>query len=163
MLHIYIYIYYIYESQIVRHNPCFNLFILRNNSFDNQKSEINKNDNFLRFETLSFTKFFFLYKCSQSYNQTPHSVTLLQTNCKEDQLVRWKLFTKVFNPKRIFVLIFTLFEVKGALRKSFVGWNRYQNHGQVLGVWKKKAEVVLVDLEWYSEIAGIVDFWSEPE
>ena len=59
-IHIYIYILYTYESQIVRHNPCFNLFILRNNSFDNQKSEINKNDNFLRFETLSFTKIFFL-------------------------------------------------------------------------------------------------------
>ena len=42
---IYIYIYiYIYDSQIVHHNPCFNLFILYNNSFDNQGSEINKND-----------------------------------------------------------------------------------------------------------------------
>ena len=37
------------DSQIVHHNPCFNLFILHNNSFDNQGSEINKinkNDTF---------------------------------------------------------------------------------------------------------------------
>ena len=27
------YISYIYDSQIVHHNPCFNLFILHNNSF----------------------------------------------------------------------------------------------------------------------------------
>ena len=35
-------------SQIVHHNPCVNLFILYNNynSFDNQESEINKNDIF---------------------------------------------------------------------------------------------------------------------
>ena len=30
----------IVDSQIVHHNPCFNLFILHNNSFDNQGSEI---------------------------------------------------------------------------------------------------------------------------
>ena len=36
-------------------NPCFNLFILHNNSFDNQGSEINKKDIFLRFDILSFT------------------------------------------------------------------------------------------------------------
>ena len=100
--YIYIYIYYIYESQIVRHNPCFNLFILRNNSFDNQKSEINKNDNFLRFETLSFTKFFFLYKCSQSYNQTPHSVTLLQTNCKGRSIGSVEIIHKGFQSKKDF-------------------------------------------------------------
>ena len=29
---------YIY---ILNHNPCFNLFALHNNSFDNQRSEIN--------------------------------------------------------------------------------------------------------------------------
>ena len=29
---------------------CFNLFILHNNSFDNQRSQINKNDIFLRFD-----------------------------------------------------------------------------------------------------------------
>ena len=40
--HIYIYI-YIYDSQIVPHNPCFNCFILHNNSLNNQGSEINKN------------------------------------------------------------------------------------------------------------------------
>ena len=45
--YIYIYIYiYVYDSQIVHHNTCFNLFILHNNSFDNEGSEINKNDFF---------------------------------------------------------------------------------------------------------------------
>ena len=43
----YIYIYiYVYDSQIVPHNPSFNLFILHSNPFDNQGSEINKNDIF---------------------------------------------------------------------------------------------------------------------
>ena len=60
-LYKYIYIHiYIYDSQIVHHNPCFNLFILHSNPFDNQGSEINKNDIFLRFDILSFTKTFFL-------------------------------------------------------------------------------------------------------
>ena len=40
----------LYDSQIVHHNPCFNLFILHNNSFDNQGSQISKNDIFLRFD-----------------------------------------------------------------------------------------------------------------
>ena len=40
---------YIYDSQIVHHNPRFNLFILHNNSFDNQGSKINKNDIFFTF------------------------------------------------------------------------------------------------------------------
>ena len=51
---------YIYDSQIVHHNTCFDLFILRNNSFDNQGSEMKKKDIFLRFDVLSFTKTFFL-------------------------------------------------------------------------------------------------------
>ena len=39
---IYVYVYiHLYDSQIEHHNPCFNLFILHNNSFDNQGSEIN--------------------------------------------------------------------------------------------------------------------------
>ena len=38
---------------------CFNLFILHNNSFYNQGSEINKNI-FLHFDILSFTKTFFI-------------------------------------------------------------------------------------------------------
>ena len=59
-MYISIYI-YIYDSQIVHHNTCFDLFILRNNSFDNQGSEMKKkNDIFLRFDILSFTKTFFL-------------------------------------------------------------------------------------------------------
>ena len=60
MWHIYIYISYIYDSQIEHHNSCFNLFMLHSNPFDNQGSEINKNDIFLRFDILSFTKTFFL-------------------------------------------------------------------------------------------------------
>ena len=50
---LFIYI-YIYDSQIVHHNPCFNLLILHNNSFASQGSEINKNGIFLRFDKLSF-------------------------------------------------------------------------------------------------------------
>ena len=42
----------------LHHNPCFNLFILHSNPFDNQGSEINKNDIFLSFDILSFTKTF---------------------------------------------------------------------------------------------------------
>ena len=34
----------------MHHNPCFNLFILHNIPFDNQGSEINKNDIFLLFD-----------------------------------------------------------------------------------------------------------------
>ena len=49
-----------YDSQIVHHNPCFNLFILHYIPFDSQGSEINKNDIFLRFDILSFTNTFFL-------------------------------------------------------------------------------------------------------
>ena len=57
-----IYIYtYMYDSQIMHHDSCFNLFLLHNNSFDNPGSEINKNDVFLLFfDILSFTKAFFL-------------------------------------------------------------------------------------------------------
>ena len=51
---------YICDSQIVHHIPCFNLFILHSNQFDNQGSEINKNDIFLRFDRLYFKKTFFL-------------------------------------------------------------------------------------------------------
>ena len=36
---IYIYIYIIYDNQVVDHNPCISLFILPN-SFDNLESEI---------------------------------------------------------------------------------------------------------------------------
>ena len=48
-IHVYMYIYIYICSQIVHHNPCFNLFLLHNNSFDNQGNEINKTDIFLRF------------------------------------------------------------------------------------------------------------------
>ena len=57
-IHIYIYIYmyismyiYIYDSKIVHHNTCFDLFILRNNSFDNQRSEMKKKTTFFYVST----------------------------------------------------------------------------------------------------------------
>ena len=50
-MYIYIYIYY---SQLVHPNPCFNLFMLHNNSFDNQGSEINKNETFRHIVCYSF-------------------------------------------------------------------------------------------------------------
>ena len=41
---------FMYHNQIVHHKPpCFNLFILHNNLFDNQGSEINKNNIFCSF------------------------------------------------------------------------------------------------------------------
>ena len=60
-------------SQIVYHNPCFNLFILHNDSFDNLVSEMIKNDFFyistyclLRklFSYYTFNKFTTCYKSS---------------------------------------------------------------------------------------------------
>ena len=45
---------YIYDSQLVDHSTCFNLFIFHNNLFDKQGGEINKNDISLRFDILSF-------------------------------------------------------------------------------------------------------------
>ena len=50
---------FIYYDQTVHHKPCFNLFILHNNLFANQGSEINKNDIFCTFRhTVSYEKFF---------------------------------------------------------------------------------------------------------
>ena len=52
---------FIYHNQIVHHKPCFNLFILHNNLFDNQGSKIKiKTNFFVRFDILPFTKTFFL-------------------------------------------------------------------------------------------------------
>ena len=61
---------YTHDIQIVHHNPCFSLFILHNIPFDNQGSEINKNDISLSFDIISFTKTFsyiyiYIYICSQ--------------------------------------------------------------------------------------------------
>ena len=63
---IYIYIYiYIYDSQIVivHHNlcPCFNLFVLHNNPFDNQGREINKNDIFFYASTYCLLQKYIIY------------------------------------------------------------------------------------------------------
>ena len=66
IMYIYIYI-YIYHSQIVHHNTRFNLFILHNSSFDNKGSEIYKNDIFLHFHILSFTKTFYLLHIQYIY------------------------------------------------------------------------------------------------
>ena len=45
---------YIYDSQLVHHSTCFNLFIFHNNLFNKQGGEINKNDISLRFDILPF-------------------------------------------------------------------------------------------------------------
>ena len=51
---------FIYHNQIVHHKPCFNLFLLHNNSFDNQGSEINNSDIFCMFRhTVFLLKTFF--------------------------------------------------------------------------------------------------------
>ena len=60
---------FIYHNQIVHHKPCFNLFILHNNLFDNQGSEINKNDIFCTFRHTVFYEIFLptlLYSLSLS-------------------------------------------------------------------------------------------------
>ena len=46
---------FMYHNQIVHHKPFFDLFILHNNLFDNQGSEINKNNMFC---TLQHTVFY---------------------------------------------------------------------------------------------------------
>ena len=43
-----------YHNQMVHHKSCFNLFIPHNNLFDNQGSEINKNDIFCVFRHTVF-------------------------------------------------------------------------------------------------------------
>ena len=43
---------------MVHHNPCFNLFILHSNPFDNQGSEINKND---IFNVLTYCVYIYIY------------------------------------------------------------------------------------------------------
>ena len=45
---------FMYHNKIVYHKPCFNLFILHNNLFDNQGSEKNKNDIFCMFRHTVF-------------------------------------------------------------------------------------------------------------
>ena len=47
----------------MHHNPCFNLFIVYSNPFDNQGREINKNDIFLRFVILPiYNIYLYIYK-----------------------------------------------------------------------------------------------------
>ena len=69
-IYIYIYIYYILYIYIYStpHNLCFNLFILHN-SFDNQVSEISKNNIFLCFNILMFQHTVFY----QNFISTTHS------------------------------------------------------------------------------------------
>ena len=73
------------DSQIVHHNPCFNLFIPHNNSFDNQGSKINKNNIFLRFNILSFW-YIYIY----IYIKTRQKLQLLTLYCDKEG-VRVKL------------------------------------------------------------------------
>ena len=67
-MYIYIYIYiYICDSQIVHYNSCFNLFILHNIPFDNQRSEIKKKRHFFTFRHTVFYK---------NFRLTTHSINL---------------------------------------------------------------------------------------
>ena len=86
-MYIYIYVYicintslhYIYicfamlksKSQIMHHILCFNLFMLHNNSFDNQGSEINKNSIFNIFTHCLLWISFLLYKPSPFLGSPP--------------------------------------------------------------------------------------------
>ena len=67
-----------YHNQIVHHKPSFNLFILYNNLLDNQGSKINKNDIFVRFNILPFTKTFFLLYSVLSLSLINHSKITLK-------------------------------------------------------------------------------------
>ena len=58
---------YVCIYQYIHTYPCFNLFILHNNSFDNQGSEINENNLFFTFRHISFTKTFFLLHIQKIY------------------------------------------------------------------------------------------------
>ena len=60
----------IYDSQIVHHNACFNLFILHKNSFDNQRSEINKNDIFYFSTYCLLQKFYYIHIYTHLYIYT---------------------------------------------------------------------------------------------
>ena len=54
------------NSQIVHHNPCFNVFIFHKNSFDNQWNEMNEHNSFLRFHILSLPTHTYIYYISIS-------------------------------------------------------------------------------------------------
>ena len=54
---------YICDSQIVHHNPCFNLFILHKNLFDNQGSEIDENEIFYVSTYCLLQKLYSYYQC----------------------------------------------------------------------------------------------------
>ena len=63
-IYIYTYIYiYIYDSQREHHNPCFNLFMLHSNPFDNQGSKINKSDITIKRQTMYYI---YIYKTSKT-------------------------------------------------------------------------------------------------
>ena len=49
---------FMYHNQIVYHKPCFNLFIIHNNLFNNQGSKINKSNIFFMFQHTVFYKNF---------------------------------------------------------------------------------------------------------
>ena len=51
----------IFDHSYMHHNPCFNLFIFYNYSFDNQGSKTNKIDIFLRFNILSLRVYIYIY------------------------------------------------------------------------------------------------------
>ena len=84
----------------MHHNPCFNLFILHNIPFDNQGSEINKNDIFLRFDILSFTKSFFLLQVKKMekfpyISMVNFKISLVVNQCLPFRSSRSQIFFKV--------------------------------------------------------------------
>ena len=119
----YMYIYtHIYNSQIVHHNPCFNLFILHNNLFDNQGSEINKNDIFLRFD-MSFTKTY-IYIYTFSYCLQHCNIYYFVSQC----MFSHALHDQVFNlPYRSFSSL--SFAVNNVLieHKATQNFEKYKN------------------------------------
>ena len=60
-IYIYIYIYIYLKVQTVHHNPCFNLFMLHSNPFDNQGSEINKNEIFYNMILYVYNIYIYIY------------------------------------------------------------------------------------------------------
>ena len=85
LIRIYIYIYIF--SQIVHHNPCFNLFMLHNN----QGSEI-KNIS-LRFNILSFKKLSTYYQRMYYYLPTSKKVFVKDSKSKRKKI----LFMYIYN------------------------------------------------------------------
>ena len=109
---------YIYDSQIVHHSPCFNLLILHNNSFDNQRSEINESDVFLLL-TFRHTVFYKNFLPTTIYIITALKLNKIVLHCFPYMQIghgHYKLlFPKLVNSSSIFY-------------HYLVVWIYYENH-----------------------------------